>query len=288
MTDTDLISTLPPRPETAVEKVRRRLPLWLLPFVMHVRYWMAWSVPAVRADARRQMRFLLEQSGSELDLETTARRYVKRMIVRGEQRWHPELIGQQRVKNIERLVAARDQGRGVVLSFMHHAEYDGAAGAIERHGVPIDLVVYDSSLQQDSPGWVRQHLRLVSTGRNRLVSTGVGAKGMLRMLQQGSVLGVAADVPGTTPVTFCGQSVLGPSGAARLSLTAGAPVVLTTFGVDRRGPFVQIHEPLLPKDFDSADGLLAAILEGHERAVLDQPEAVDLPLSRWAFSEGPR
>jgi lauroyl/myristoyl acyltransferase len=133
---------------------------------------------------------------------------------------------------------------------------------------------------------VRQHLRLVSSGGNRLVGADVGAEGMLKLLKQGAVLGIAADVPGNTPVTFAGQTVLGTSGAARLALATGAPVVLVTFEVDGAGPYVQISEPLRPQDFDSAPALLAAILAGHERAVLAQPEAVDIPLSRWAFPEG--
>jgi lauroyl/myristoyl acyltransferase len=285
MTHTDLISTLPPRPEPLIEKVRRRIPTPLLPLVVRLRSWVAWCLPSVRADARRQMRFLLESSRPQSDIEKAARQYVGWMVARAEQRWHPELVTRLRVKDIERLKAVRDEGHGAIISFMHHAEYDGGAAALAREGVTSDVVVYASSLTQDAAGWLRQHLRLISSGGNRLVSTEVGAEGMMRLLQEGRVLTIAADVPGNTPVTFVGRTVLGPSGAARLSLAAGAPVVLVTFEVDAEGPFAQVHEPLRPQDFASAKDLLAAIVEGQERAVLARPEALDLPLSRWRLPE---
>ena len=45
------------------ESIRRRVPLALLPLLVGVRFLIAWSTPSVRADARDQMGFLLEQSG---------------------------------------------------------------------------------------------------------------------------------------------------------------------------------------------------------------------------------
>jgi lauroyl/myristoyl acyltransferase len=285
MATTDLTSTLEPRPDTVVERVRKGIPVAVLPQLITLRSWLAWSIPSVRADARRQMRFLLEKSRPEADIDAAARKYVKRMVARAEQRWHPELVTHLRVEGIEHLVSAREQGNGVVLSFMHHAEYDGVAATLARNGVPVHLVVYASSLRADAAGWLRQHLRLLETGGNRLVSTDVGAKGMLELLGQGAALAIASDVPGNTPVSFAGRTVLGPSGAARLAIGAGAPVVLLTFEADEQGPVARLHPALQPQDFDSPTTLLEAILAQHERVILTWPEAVDIPLSRWRLLE---
>ena len=56
------------------------------------RFRLAWSRPSVREDARAQMRFLLEHTRPDADLEAAARAYVRGQVWRGELRWHPELI----------------------------------------------------------------------------------------------------------------------------------------------------------------------------------------------------
>ena len=263
---------------------RRRVPRRLLPLLYAVRFALAWPRRAVREDARAQMRFLLERTRTDADLDAVARAYVKHQIRRGELRWHPELLTGLRVVGLEHLTAARSRGKGVVLSFAHHGFYDGAFPSIAREGVPCHMVAYGYMLRPDAPAWLRQHVAVATAGGGRAVSAEIGHAGLVELLGRGEVVAIASDVPGRTPVRFAGRDVLGSFGAARVSAETGAPTVVLTTEVDEDGPLIRLHEPLLPSGPGSARGLLDSILRVHEEVQLRWPEATDIPVSRWGAS----
>jgi lauroyl/myristoyl acyltransferase len=273
------MTTVPP--QTAVARIRRSVPTALLPLVVAARFRLAWSRAAVREDARAQMRFLLEHTRPDADLEAVARDYVRYQIRRGELRWHPELVTNLRVEGIEHLLAARDLGRGVLLNFVHHGYYDGGFPSVARHGVRCRMVVYPYMLEPDAPLWLKQHVALACTGGGAPVSAAVGNDGIKDLLRQGEVVAIASDVPGRTPLSFVGREVHGSFGAARLATDTNSPVVVMTSEEDAHGPFIQLHEPFEPKRYESPKKLLEALLVIHEARQVRWPEATDLPLSRW-------
>lgn len=270
---------------SVVETARRRTPESALPFVVGARSRLAWAVPAVRREARRQMTFLLGTTSPPAEVDRVARRYVREMARRSEVRWHPRVATAVRVEGIEHARVALEPGRGAILSFMHHGLYDRVFTTLSRQGLSLAMVVYPYMLHDDAPGWIRQHVRVNTLGGGRAVSTEVGAAGLAALLREGHMLAIASDVPGRTPVTFAGRDVLGSFGAARLAVETGAPVVVMTSDRDDRGEHVRLHRPLEPATFASAHALLERILLAHERAVLSWPEASDLPLSRWGTSQ---
>jgi len=256
--------------------------------VVGLRFRIAWLLPSVRDDARTQMRFLLEAARPDADIEQAARAYVRRMIWRGEARWHPELLTRQRVEGFEHLVAARDLGRGVILNYMHHGGYEGLSPSLSRLGIRSHMLGFDHIFGDDAPGWLKQNLRVSTSGGNTTVSVAVGSQGIADLLTQGLVVTLASDVPGRTPVRFAGRDLMGSFGAARIAHSVGAPVVVATSEVDEHGrPFVRIHEMLRPADFESPRELLEEMLSRHEPVILSWPEAVDIPLSRWGQVTSP-
>ena len=271
--------------ELIAARVRARVPNALVPALAAARSRLAWSRSAVRADAVAQMRFLLEHTRPEADVEAVARAYVRYQARRGELRWHPELLTSLRVDGMGYLLGARSSGRGVLLNFIHHGYYDGAFPSIARLGAPAHMVVYPYMLEPDAPLWLQQHVRIGTANGGTAVSNAVGADGLLDLLRRGQVLAIASDVPGRTPLKFVGREVLGSFGAARLAAEAGSPVVVMTSEEDEQGPIIRLHEPLDPADFDTPQSLLAAMLAIHEDVVLRWPEATDLPLSRWGTPE---
>jgi len=270
---------------SVVETARRRTPEAVLPFVVGARSRLAWAVPAVRREARQQMSFLLGSTRPSAEADRVARRYVREMARRSEVRWHPRVATAVRVEGIEHARAALESGRGAVLSFMHHGLYDRVFTTLSRQGLSLAMVVHPYMLRDDAPAWIRQHVRVNTLGGGRAVSTEVGAAGLVALLGEGHLLAIASDVPGRTPVRFADREVLGSFGAARLATETGAPVVVMTSERDDRGEHVRLHPPLAPAAFESANALLDRILVAHERAVLDWPEASDLPLSRWGTSQ---
>jgi lauroyl/myristoyl acyltransferase len=278
---------MPPRGRTEVvvaalvESLRRGTPESVLPLVIRLRARIAWSTPSARADAMRQMTFLLAEQAAGADLQPVARRYVGEMVRRAELRWHPEVATAVPLTGAEHLLAALELGRGVLLSFVHHGLYDRAFASVARTGVALDMMVHPYMLRDDTPGWLKQHVAVNSIGGGRAVSTEIGSAGIAGLLGSGHVVAIASDVPGRSPVSFAGRSVLGSSGAARIAAAGNAPVVLMTSEHDKDGERVRLHPALLPNDFGSPEALLEEILARHERAVLAWPEATDLPLSRW-------
>jgi lauroyl/myristoyl acyltransferase len=266
--------------ETAA-RIRPRVPKSLVPALVAARYRLAWSRRGVREDAVAQMRFLLEHTRPEADLDEIARGYVRYQARRGELRWHPELITGLRVDGIGFLLGARSAGRGVLLNFVHHGYYDGGFPSIARLGVPSHMVVYPYMLEPDAPLWLQQHVKVGTANGGTAVSAAIGTAGMLEILRRGDVLAIASDVPGRTPMKFVGREVLGSFGAARLAAEAGSPVVVMTSEEDEQGPIIRLHEPLEPADFDTPQALLERMLAIHEDVILRWPEATDLPLSRW-------
>ena len=270
--------------EGAAERARRSVPARLLPLLIRIRAAIAWRLPSVRRVARRQMLFLLGDSCPEAEVSQVSRRYVEEMVTRAEVRWHPDVATRVRLEGAEHLESACALDRGVVLSFVHHGLYDRAFPAVARTTSRLRMLVHPYMLAEDSPRWIRQHIRLNSIGGGQAVSAAVGTDALKAMLAAGDVVAIASDVPGRTAVTFAGRQVLGSFGAGRLAWEGDSPVVLMTSGRDRQGPFVRLHPALHPHDFDSASSLFEAVLTAHERAVLAWPEATDLPLSRWGTS----
>jgi lauroyl/myristoyl acyltransferase len=270
-----------PSTEKLVGTLRGRVPRAELAALVAARFKLAWSRASVREDAFAQMRFLLERTRPDADLEAAARAYVRRQIWRGELRWHPEEITHQRVIGLDHLIAARDQGRGVVLSFMHHGHYEGACASLARRGVPLHMITYPHTLLPDAPGWVQQHVRVASLGGGVPVSADVGSKGITELLHQQKVVAIATDVPGRTPLRFVGRDVVGSFGAPRLAMSTASPVVVMTSERDDLGPLVRVHAPLDPVRHDSPMELLQGMLDIHEPVLVRWPELADVPLSRW-------
>jgi lauroyl/myristoyl acyltransferase len=269
----------------AIEALRRRVPGPLLPVMVQLRFLLSWARSEVRADARAQMAFLLEESRPDADIEAAARAYVRRQVWRGELRWHPELITHKHIEGLDHLVNAQELGRGVMLNFMHHGTYEGAFASLNRLGLDLQMIVYPYMMRDDAPRWLKQHMRVACIGGGRPVSAEVGTQGILDLLNQGNVVAVASDVPGRTPLRFAGRDVLGSYGAARLAADAGSPVIVMTLEKGERGSFVRLHEALDPKEFETPRQLLDEMLARHEKVILGAPEATDLPLSRWGVPQ---
>lgn len=282
VTPTNLARVIRPHLERLANSARAHLPHRLLPLVVALRFRLAWSKESVRADARRQMAHLLAVARPDADLEAAARAYVRRMVWRGELRWHPEIITDRPLEGIEHLQQAQAAGRGVMVVYTHHGNFDGAPGAISRHGVKLWMTTFPTTVRDDAPGWLKQHVAVSCWNGSVAVSTAIGTQGIVDLLQEGKVVTIACDVAGRTPVHVLGRDLTGSFGAARVPFLAGSPVVLMTTEKDERGrELVRLHEPLEPQDFASPQELLEVILARHEQVLLTWPELHDVPLSRW-------
>jgi lauroyl/myristoyl acyltransferase len=273
------------RPLEQLQQVRRAVPPSVVPQVARRRIDKLWQQEAFRSMAEAHMEFLLGCSPRADEALALARPYAEHMLVRSYLRWHPRAITRQEVRGLEWLTTERDPARGVLLSFAHHHRYDGMFGSLARHGIELTSVMAADTLLPDAPIAYRQHKNVCLKG-TRLIPNVGGTDALAAQLAPGTILAIASDVPGRTPVTFLGREVLGSSGAPRIATMTDSPVVAVTTQRDDTGrTWLQLHEPLDPRDFADPIDLLKAMLRIHEPPVLAWPEAFESPTVRFGARE---
>jgi lauroyl/myristoyl acyltransferase len=266
-----------------LQQARRVIPVPLIPAVARRRIDKLWADETFRRSAEGQMEFLVGRSERAHELPELARAYAEHMALRAYLRFHPRAITQQEVRGIEHLTE-RDLSRGVLLSFMHHNRYDGMFASVARHGVELTSVMTPGMLAPDAHLAYRQHKNVVLRGTKLIPSVG-GTEAIASHLRPGTVLAIAPDVAGRTPVTWLGRPVLGSFGSARIAALTDSPVVVVTAHREGDGSFVQVHPPLDPRDHPDPGDLLDAILRTHEPAILAWPEAVESPRARFGATD---
>jgi lauroyl/myristoyl acyltransferase len=156
--------------------------------------------------------------------------------------------------------------------------------SLDRLGVKIQLVLSPLILGPDTGIAMRQHKHVMGHRAEVFPATG-GTDAIASLVRPGGTLALASDIHGQTPIRFLGRNVIGSFGAARIATMTDTPVVVVTTLRDAAGSYLQVHEPLEPRDFDGPRDLLDAMLRRHEEAVLAWPEAFEAPMSRWGTAD---
>ena len=267
----------------AIGFVRRCIPLALVPAVIRARTRLSWRRQEIRAEARRQMEFLLGNERPDADIEAAAHRYVERMMWRSEARWHPSMVLPERIVGHEHVLAAQKDGRGVMVAGMHQGALGATPATLPDFGITCLTMTAAYTMADDAHPWLRQQVEIALSRGGVLFTSHVGSAAVLDLLRMGEVVFMAMDVPGRTPVTFLGRQLMGSFGAARLAHAAGSPVVQRTFEIDEQGPLSRLHPPLDPCSFETPQLLLEHMVALQEAAILKWPEYVDVPTSRWGI-----
>jgi len=270
------------------QRVRSLIPVRALPALARRRVDALWENAEFRASQEAEMQFLLEHTDRASEIPEIARGYTEFALLRGYRRWHPGHLSRQPVSGIEWLTTKRDPERGILLSFVHHAQYEGLFPSLARAGAAVHTVVAPEAFDPASPIQLRQHFKVAGMmPTTTLVPASIGTAGMVDLLENRAILGIASDVAGRTPVRFLGRELKGSFGAARIATQTNSPVVLVTSHRSADGsPSLQVHAPLEPRDFADPADLLAEIMRRHEPAVLAWPEAFDSPYSRLGAPAG--
>jgi hypothetical protein len=282
----DVRSRLPRRPAGRsvvqnVHQLRRAVPAAVVPSVVRRRLDRLWENDVFRAEQESEMEFLLGCSERAAEVPQLAYAYAEQMMIRAYLRWHPRLVTSQRIKGLEWLTTRRDESRSMILSFMHHHRYEAMFASIVRAGGPRTTVVVTEAITKPEAGVAfAQHMRLARRG-GPIVHAEVGTQGLAAELTPGTVLSLAVDFPGHTPVTFLGRRVLAPFGTPRLAQLTNSLIVLATNHRDDEGPYVQLHPPLEPRDYADPGDLLVDLLGRFEPSVLAWPEALESPRARF-------
>jgi lauroyl/myristoyl acyltransferase len=180
-------------------------------------------------------------------------------------------------------------GKGVILNAMHHGYINGVAPAVAHRGLPV---------KAGAAGWFYTDGFMKSMGHEAMRGKRRGAvilqpgvelfniqgsfDQMCEWLRQGHIILIASDMPGHTTVTWFGRQVSVGSGAARLAVATGAPIVPVSSRRNGLGYRYRVEDPFTAAPDDDFRTVLAQIYAAHEPAVGAWPEAVERPLRRYA------
>lgn len=268
------------------QEIRRFIPLPVLLGIGRRRVDALWQSEEYRAAQIENMKFLLEFTDRAEEIPALAREYAEFDVLRNYRRWRPRPLYRQPVLGTEWLTTNRDPERGVVMSFMHHGQYDGLVASLDRAGINVHGLVAPEAWDPNAPIQIRQHYKLCgSVPASPLVNAADGSARLMELLTKDkAILAIATDVAGRTPIKFLQREMLGSFGAARFAIETNSPVVLvTSHQGDDGSPYFQLHPPIEPGDFADPSALLVEILRRHEPAVLAWPAAYDSPYGRLAI-----
>jgi lauroyl/myristoyl acyltransferase len=241
---------------------------------------LAYRNPTLRFQAESHLRFLLGKSRRASDVEGLVRPYLVQYFTFNETLYRPWLIRRQPVAGIENLQSAVSEGRGVIVHYLHHGQYVGMACAVSRLGFPMYAPAHLPLLASKNPDDVQLLRTTTAYGVATFPVTRSYAE-MRSLLDEGKTVIIATDVRGSTPATFLGRRILCASGAWRLGMESGAPIVPLTIRPHGARQRVVVQEPIDPRVFTDGVSLQQSMLARHEPSVLAWPEAMRHPLVAW-------
>ena len=201
------------------------------------------------------------------------RNYARYMIdlLWVSQSTHEEREAMTTIVEWDRVVAALERGKGLLIVTGHLGNWDTPAAVMAGRGFPVNVIVETL----EPPAWndrvqaIRERIGL------RAIPMETGGRALYDALRRNETVAVVFDRPlltGGVPVTYFGQQTRVPEGVARMALRTGAELV-GAVGV-RRGDRIitYVSEPFdvartgdRARDVQALTQAMFDWLEGHVR-----------------------
>jgi phosphatidylinositol dimannoside acyltransferase len=175
------------------------------------------------------------------------------------------------VHGMEHIHAARQAGRGGVITLSHYGNWDMAANAAIALDTPLTTVMAPLGPEPftDLVLWARQRNQL------EVYTPHKAARGLLRALRDNRCVGLLCDIPGAGPtvdVDYCGGPVPFSAVPAWLALRTGAPLLPAECTRYQHGLHeIVIHPPVPVAEGDSEQAIMQRVAVVLERAVQRRP-----------------
>jgi lauroyl/myristoyl acyltransferase len=204
--------------------------------------------------------------------------------------WQPWQTAEMDDSSTARLEHALSCGRPLLASSCHLGPFFYSMSVFTSRGHVPYAVAGPWFFEELTPNyWGRRlarWLRGVSDRGERLVRS-VGCFPVLEaLLEEGEIVRMHFDMPGSRETRFLGKPVALATGTARLAVSTGAlilPMRARRVGVR---VWTDVGEPLDPRDFDGAGELHDALAARHERWILETPFALEDPRRPGAWEAG--
>ena len=191
------------------------------------------------------------------------------------------------VQGLEHVGAAREAGVGGICMTAHMGSWEMAGAALGLLGVPLTAAV----LKHHDPRIDAIFADIRRRGNIEEVPLG-GAFARLELaVERGRFIALVSDrdVKGSgTKVTFLGEETTMPAGHVKLALRTGAWIfpAMTYRGPDHR-ILIEIREPIIPRDDDTEDTLMARTLPALEALIRSHPDQWSSFFNLWSKTQRP-
>ncbi|WP_203737677.1 phosphatidylinositol mannoside acyltransferase [Actinoplanes italicus] len=166
-------------------------------------------------------------------------------------------------ESLDRVAAARDAGRGVVLALPHSGNWDLAGAALVLNGHPFTTVAQRLRPERLYQRFVSHRaalgIEVLPADETRRAVTALA-----RRLRDGEVVCLVADRDTSAAgigVRFCDAPTTFPAGPAQLALRTGAALMPATLWYDGPQLRVRIHPEIVPGDDGTVRARVAAMTQ---------------------------
>jgi lauroyl/myristoyl acyltransferase len=204
--------------------------------------------------------------------------------------WQPWPTARVDAQSSARVRAVVGGSRGVLLSACHFGPYYRTMSVFAAHGRRPYAVAGPWFFEKPSPDyWGRRVARWRRGSCTRLILSKGSFSTVRALLERSELVLVYFDLPGPHQTLFLGKPAMLADGSARLALQADALILpLRARRVGHRA-WVDVAEPLDPRDFEDVDELHDALAALHESWILELPAAMADPRSfGWAHGATPQ
>ncbi len=239
--------------------------------------------PAERSAAQEFMRELLKYTPRAPEADALADRWLVEKSKLRELFWRPWLLQKSEVHGREHWEAARDDGKGFVITFGHMVATWAVPAILGIRGFDHYIVVgphYWAPLPPGYEGPAIRHRRIAygvkPLGNPRLISTEGRPERLPELIAAGNPIAIAFDAPGRAATPFLGRKI--PIGGGGPALAHGMQCKVLPVVPERHGTRIDLrfHPPLDATDYPDARSLRAAVACVFEPIVLARPEQVEL------------
>lgn len=243
-----------------------------------------------RAMARRHMtRVLGDASAAEeaaLTVMQSYGRYWAEALWARERRV-PGLLERTEVEGLERILEARDQGKGMVFGLPHMGNWESAAPIAGTEGVPVVAVAENLPNRRITAWFTAMRAKfdieiVLATGRievMRRLEAALAANKAVALLSDRDLKGRGV------PVEFFGETTTLPAGPATLAIKTGAPLLPVACYFTDEGHRVVVRPAIpVPDTTPRSEQVrlmtqaLAAEMEG---LILESPREWHLVVPNW-------
>lgn len=241
-----------------------------------------WCVPSHRAKKRRMLDHLL--AGTREVSSTLVWSHIQTALQRVDLTWRDEVLNACELEGIDHLHGALREGRGAILVFCHTGMWIALFPALGRAGLPVTAM----PLAMRAYGREARGRMAIRAVRHREIIENAGteavpSEGSFRRLRDtiagGGTVALAFDIPGSLRATFIHRERWFASGAIRLALESGAPILpisVRRHGIGRL--IARLEKPVDPVHYVDRDRLGEALARRLEPHVLRNPAGQENPL----------